>query len=487
MSEDDRRQRREETEQARLEGSRKSPFRAWRHRNFRLFWSGQLVSLIGSWAQGLAQGWLILVLADPVTRAQVISHGGDAAAAANVHSTAAAQAAANYYSGLVGFAGGIPILLLTLFAGVLVDRVNKRRLLILTQCLAMALAFSLGLLIRLGIVTIADVILIATLLGIVMSFDMPTRQSFVVEMVGREDLPSAVALNSSMFNAARALGPALAGLLLAEHVSLADCFFWNAASYIAVIGGILLMRGENLGKPLLVDSDVARQERKVIDDLKAGLRYVRDDHTARNLVMLVGSFGLFAFSFNVLIPTFIRYTLLPHAADAVQVKAFGFMEMVRGLGALIGAISVAVLTSPERQKNMLIAGSLLATGVLVVFGFSRDMTTAYICMAIVSYAFVLCFANANTLMQMTVPDALRGRVIAIYMLMFIGTGPIGSLIAGYLAKFFGAPPTIVFFAVISLLIALVVCFRPGGLHTLKTVEHHIPPHSHAPQPAAGGD
>jgi MFS family permease len=435
----------------------------------------------------LAQSWLILVLVDPVTRAQVFAHGGDAAAAATAHASPAAEAAANYYSGVVGFAGGIPVTILTLFAGVVIDRVNKRRMLLVTQFMMMALAFSLGLLIRLGVVTIIDVIIVATLLGITMAFDMPTRQSFVVEMVSREDLPSAIPMNASMFNSARALGPAVAGLLLSAHVSLADCFFWNAASYSAVIAGILMMRGKNLGAPPKRPEGVARAEQKLFDELKAGLRYVRDDHTARNLVILVGTFGLFAFSFNVLIPTFVRYTLLAHATDSVQVKAFGFLEMVRGLGALVGALSVAMLTSPERQKKMLITGSLLATSVLVVFGFARSVPIAYICMTIVSYAFVLCFSNANTLMQMTVPDSLRGRVMAIYTLMFIGTGPIGSLLAGYLAKYFGAPSTIVCFAVVSLLIALVVCFRPGGLRALKTVEHHVPPASRAPQPAAGGD
>lgn len=487
MAESEAQEEREEEQNARQDAARKSPFRALRHRNFRLFWSGQLVSLIGSWAQGLAQAWLILVLVDPVTRAQVFAHGGDAAAAASAHSSPAAQAAANYYSGMVGFAGGIPITILTLFAGVLIDRMNKRRLLLVTQLVMMSLAFVMGLLIRTGVVTIADVIIIATILGITMAFDMPTRQSFVVEMVSREDLPSAIPMNASMFNSARALGPAVAGLLLSEHVSLADCFFWNAASYTAVIAGILMMRGKNLGAPAPRPEGVVQAEEKLLDDLKAGLRYVRDDHTARNLVILVGTFGLFAFSFNVLIPTFVRYTLLPHAPDAVQVKAFGFLEMVRGLGALAGALSVAVLTSPERQKSMLMVGSILATSVLVVFGFARDLFVAYACMTVVSFAFVLCFSNANTLMQMTVPDTLRGRVMAIYTLMFIGTGPIGSLLAGYLAKYFGAPSTIVFFAVVSLVIALVVCFRPGGVRSLKTVEHHLPPHPRPARRMAGGD
>jgi predicted MFS family arabinose efflux permease len=297
-----------------------------------------------------------------------------------------------------------------------------------------------------------------------MSLDMPTRQSFVPSLVPKPDLPSAVALNSSMFNAARALGPALSGYLLARHVSLADCFFLNAVSYIAVLIGIFMMRGDGLGDPPPHEGP----RENVFDNLRAGFHYVKNDHTALNLILLVGGFGTFAFSFNVLIPTFVKYTLLAHATEAAQIHAFGMLETIRGLGALVGAISVAVFASAGKQKFQLIAGSLIATLVLVVFAFARDMTVAYITMAIVSFGFVLCFATCNTLMQMTVPDDLRGRVMAIYMLMFIGTGPIGSLLAGFMAAREGAPHTILFFALISLAIAVYACFRPNGIRAIRT-------------------
>lgn len=443
---------------------RLSPLRALKHYNFRLFWFGQLISLIGSWMQALAQGWLILVLADPVTRKAVFSHHGDAAAATHAHPSLAAEHAANYYSGLVNFANGIPILVLALFAGVLVDRLNKRRLLLSTQTVAMCCATAVGLLVKYNRITIHELLAIATVLGLSMALDMPTRQSFIVEMVGREDLPSAVALNSSMFNSARAIGPAVAGYLLAAHVSLADCFLLNGASYLAVLLGILLMRGKNLGAPKI---NPDKENRPFFETMKDGLRYVRKDHTALNLILLVGSFGLFGFSFNVLIPTFVKYTLLRGATEAAQIHAFGIMETVRGCGALLGAISVALLSSPKRQKGQLILGSLLATSVLVCFALARNIIMAYVTMAIVSSGFVLCFATSNTLLQMSVPDQLRGRVMSIYLLMFMGTGPIGSLMAGDLAAKWGAPLTILFFALVSLCSLLFLAFRPGGLMHLK--------------------
>jgi predicted MFS family arabinose efflux permease len=304
-----------------------------------------------------------------------------------------------------------------------------------------------------------------------MAFDMPTRQSFVARLVGRKDMSSAVVLNSSMFNAARAIGPAVGGYLLAAHVSIADCFFMNAVSYIPVIAALLMMRGENLGSPTVSD----QQPEGVWRQMREGFSFVRHSHTMRNLVILVGTFGTFAFSFNVLIPTLVRYTLLPHSTSAEQVSAFGRMETIRGLGALFGALIVALVATPQRQKFMLIAGSLAATGFLVCFGLSRDMLWAYIWMAVVQCAFIMVFANSNTLVQLVVPDALRGRVMSIYTLLFIGTTPIGSLMAGLIARRFGAPHTTIFFAVTSLVVAIIVCFRPGGLRSLKTHDPAVTP------------
>ncbi len=444
-------------------GTEQGPFRALRHRNFRVFWIGQLISLIGTWAQNLAQGWLIVLLVDPATRALLHSHGGQAVGAAQ-NPSPAIQADANFYSGWVNFAGGIPIFLLTLIAGVVADRVDKRKLLLGTQGTLILSAVGLGVLCATGRVEIWEVMFFAALSGVAAAFDLPTRQSFVVELVGREDLPSAVALNSGVFNAARALGPAVAGLLLAAKVSIGAAFLGNAALSLAVIVGLLMIRLPSAPVP------TARPDKSLgglWENMREGFRYVGGNTTVRNLVILVGSFGTFAFSFNILIPVFVRYTLLPHASGAVQVKAFGFMETVRGLGALGGALTVALLSNPRRQRDMLIAGSLLATVFLIVFALAKNLWLAYAMMAVVSYGFVVCFANSNTLMQLTVPQALRGRVMSIYTLMFIGTMPFGALFAGWLAKYIGAPVTMLVCAVISLVTVIVVVFRPGGLRDMK--------------------
>jgi len=439
-------------------------FRALKSRNFRIFWTGQLISLIGTWAQSLAQGWLIVLLVDPVL-AHLLHATGTAAGAGPSHPSAAVEAAANFYSGWVNFAGGLPIFLFTLLAGVVADRVDKRKMLLVTQSGLILCALGLGILASEGKVEIWHVLFFAGLSGLFAAFDMPTRQSFVAEIVKKEDLPSAVALNSSVFNAARALGPAIAGLLLAARVKIGTAFLANAVLSLAVIIGLLLMRLP----PKAAPADGVKADntlRGVWNSTREGFQYVRQTPTVRNLVILVGSFGTFAFSFNVLIPVFVRYTLLPNASDQVQVASFGFMEMVRGVGALGGALTVALLGNPQRQRNMLLIGSLMATLVLVVFGLSRTLWLAYATMTIVSYGFVLCFATSNTLMQLHVPNALRGRVMSIYTLMFIGTIPFGSLFAGWLAKFIGAPSTIVLCAVISLLTTLVLIFRPGGLRDM---------------------
>ena len=445
-------------------------FRALHHRNFRVFWFGQLISLIGTWAQNLAQGWLIVLLVDPVAAALLHSHAGVPVVAAQ-NPGKAVEAAANYYSGWVNFAGGLPIFLFTLIAGVVADRVDKRKLLLVTQSTLIFTALCLGLLCAAGTVQIWHVLLFATLSGVAAAFDMPTRQSFIVELVGKEDVPSAIALNSSIFNAARALGPAVAGLLLAARVGIGAAFLGNAVLSLAVIAGLLMIRRDPVRAVAEGPASAAPPKdnslRGVWTNMVEGFHYVRSNHTVRNLVILVGSFGLFAFSFNVLIPVFVRFTLLPQASDALQVKAFGFMETVRGVGALGGALTVALLGSARRQRIMLITGSLLSTVFLIVFALARDLWLAYAMMTIISYGFVLCFATSNTLMQLTVPDALRGRVMSIYTLMFIGTMPFGSLFAGWLAKFIGAPTTMLICALISLVTVLVVVFRPGGLRDLQ--------------------
>ena len=454
-------------------------FRALRHRDFRVFWVGQLISLIGTWAQNLAQGWLIVLLVDPIAYGLLHSHTGASVVAAQ-HPGKAVEAAANFWSGWVNFVGGLPIFLFTLIAGVVADRVDKRKLLLVTQGTLILTALGLGLLCAFGVVEIWHVLLFAALSGVAAAFDMPTRQSFIVELVGKEDVPSAVALNSSIFNAARALGPAVAGLLLAARVGIGAAFLGNAVLSLAVIAGLLMIHPPPRHS---VETNTPRKDNPlggVWANMVEGFRYVKSNHTVRNLVILVGSFGTFAFSFNVLIPVFVRFTLLPDASDALQVKAFGFMETVRGVGALGGALTVALLGSARRQRAMLITGSLLSTVFLIVFALAHNLWLAYGMMAVISYGFVLCFATSNTLMQLTVPDFLRGRVMSIYTLMFIGTMPFGSLFAGWLAKFIGAPLTMLLCALISLATVLIVVFRPGGL---RDIQPHAAPKA---EPALAG-
>ena len=244
-----------------------SPFRALKHYNFRVFWFGQMLSLIGSWMQGIAQQWLILILADPFAVAAVLKHGGSATNATQ-NASAAVQAIANRYQGEVSFWSGFPVLALVLFAGVIIDRVNKRQVILITQVGFLLCALALGILIHTGTVTVTYVMILAALVGLFMAFDMPTRQSFVVEMVGKRDVPSAVALNSSMFNAARSIGPGVAGLLL-TYFSIATVFFLNAASYVIVIASLLMMRGRKLGAP--IPQTIAQSEQKLLDNLQRGI------------------------------------------------------------------------------------------------------------------------------------------------------------------------------------------------------------------------
>jgi MFS family permease len=304
-----------------------------------------------------------------------------------------------------------------------------------------------------------------------MAFDMPARQSFVVELVGRKDVPSAVGLNSSLFNAARAIGPGVAGLLL-QHFSLATCFLLNAASYLMVIGGIALMRGKTLGDPVKLPADESRPS--LWENLRGGLSFVKHNHTIINVIMLVGVLGMFGLAYNVLVPTFVRYDLLPDATSSQQVKVFGFLESVRGIGALAAALLIVVMNKPERLKWNIIVGALLSNTVVLIYALERNINVAYLTMAVSTFGFVLIFASANTVMQLSVPDHLRGRVMAIYTLVFIGSGPIGSLMAGHLAEHIGAPHTIFLFALLTIVAVVVIAFRPGGLYTITVASGDRP-------------
>jgi MFS family permease len=413
-------------------------FAALRHQNFRLFFIGQLISLIGTWMQNTAQGWLVVLLASP-------------GAALGQKTAGEAEALASLYLGLISIANSLPILFGSLYGGVIADRYSKRTIMVLTQAAQGILAVGLAALVAYGHVQVWHIVLFALLLGVTNVFDVPARQAFVVEMVGKEDLPNAIGLNSATFNAARAFGPAVAGILLAalhgksEEQALAQCFLLNGLSYIAVIVGLLLMRGDfspkgtSPGSPLEATREV--------------FAYLRERRPTLVLIVMVASFSIFATPYFILMPSLARFTL---ETDARQ---FGWLMSCQGLGAMAGALMVATLSDYPRKGRLLSAAALSFPALLLALTICRNLTLACMLMVLLGFTLISFLANANSLMQTSTPDHLRGRVMGLYAVMMMGLAPIGSLWAGAVAKLAGAPTAIAVGAVVMLLGAGFVIIR----------------------------
>jgi|SRR5579864_1378480 len=381
-------------------------FRSLKHRNFRLFFGGQLISLVGTWMQTIAQSWLIYRL----TGSSVLL-------------------------GLLGFVSQIPIFLLSPIGGLTADRWPRQRVVIATQVSSMVLAFLLAALTFAGRIRVWEIIVLATLLGVVNAFDVPARQSFLIEMVGREDLLNAIALNSSMFNGARVAGPAVAGLLVA-HIGEAWCFFLNGVSYFAVIAGLLMMRIEKL---LSVHDGSSP-----IEKLREGLRFVRHAKPIRTLLILLGVASFAALPFSVLVPIFADRILHGGAS------AYGNLMGAVGVGAMFGAFVLA-MRQQLRGLGNIVAYSAIGLGVSVtLFGMSRWYWASIVTLGLSGFAMMLQFTSTNTLIQAMVPDQLRGRVMSLYSMMFLGMTPLGSLVAGTMAEHIGAPITVALGGLISL-------------------------------------
>lgn len=350
-----------------------------------------MVSLIGTWMQSVAQAWLVLKLTN-----------------------------SPLMLGVVSFAGYAPILLVALFAGVVVDHVDRRRLIIVAQALLMISALVLAGLTWSGLVRVEYVIILAALNGLVSSFDMPGRQAFVVEMVGREDLPNAIAMNSMIFNGARMVGPAVAGLSIAV-IGVTGCFLLNGISFLAVIWS-------------LVQMDLPRRERKEIGSamlrqVRAGLSYVwRHRPTLWLLVLVAINMGL-GMQYSVLIPMFARDLLHSGA------RGYGFLMAAQGLGALLSAIVMnSRSTAPKALRQNLVFGIFCMAFSVATFGVSRWMVLSLIAQMFIGVGLMNHMVTTNTLLQMFVSDELRGRVMSIYTLSFIGTAPAGSLAVGYIGE-----------------------------------------------------
>jgi MFS family permease len=371
--------------------------RALRHRNFQLFFSGQLISLIGTWMQTVAQAWLVYRL----TKSALLL-------------------------GSVGFASQIPVFLIAPFGGITADRVNRQRLVIATQTASLILAGILAALTLTRHVQVWHIFVLAALLGVVNAFDIPGRQAFLIDMVGKEDLMNAIALNSSMFNGARVIGPAIAGILVAK-IGEGWCFAANSISYIAVIVGLALMH---------VHCAPRASAHSPIEDIIEGFRWVDQTKVIRALLLLIGMMSLVAMPYTVLMPIIADKVLHGGA------RGLGILMGATGVGALLGALTLAAKTGVKGLGRW-VAISCASLGVsLICFSFSTSFWLSVALLLPAGYSMMLQMACSNTLIQTMVPDHLRGRVMAVYSMMFMGMAPFGAFFGGALADRIGAPVTI---------------------------------------------
>jgi MFS family permease len=390
-------------------------FRAMQHRNFQLFIGGQLVSLIGTWMQSTAQLWLVYKMT------------GSAA-----------------LLGVFGFANQVPILFLASIGGYVGDRYNRHHGVIITQLVSMLLAFALAALTFAQAITVWEIIVIAFLVGVVNAFDVPIRQAFLVQMVVREDLPNAIALNSSIFNGARVVGPAIAGFALAWK-GPAWCFLFNGLSFFAVLAALLAMRIQKI--------TVKSPEGSPFQNFIQGFRFAMSDMPVRSALVLLSLLSLLGLQYSVFLPIF--------ASDILHrgAKGFGLLMSAAGVGAVLGALYFAGRTSYKGLARW-IAGTALTTGTgLILFSQSHVFWFSASVLLFVGFAATVQMAATNTIVQSRVPDELRGRVMAVYATMFMGVQPVGSLIAGGVAKHIGAPSTLAVFGALVLIGSLVFLFR----------------------------
>jgi MFS family permease len=373
-------------------------FRSLRHRNFQLFFSGQLISLIGTWMQNVAQAWLVYSLTG-----------------------------SSLLLGIVGFAGQIPVFVFAPLGGLAADRWNRHRIVIATQVASMLLAFVLAALTLLHIVKVWEVVVLASLLGVVNAFDVPARQSFLIEMVSRDDLMNAIALNSSMFNGARVLGPAIAGITVAK-IGEGWCFFANAVSYIAVIIGLLMMQ--------LTPWEEEKHKTSPYEHIKEGFEYVQKTAPMLALVMLIGVVSFVAVPYSVLMPVFADRILHRGA------HGLGILMGASGVGALLGALTLAMRRGVKGLGHTVGYSAGLFGASLILFALSKNFWLSVFLLIPVGYGVMLQMSGSNTLIQSMVPDKLRGRAMAVYTMMFMGMAPLGSLFAGALADKIGSPWTV---------------------------------------------
>jgi len=399
-------------------------FAALRHRNFRLFFAGYVVSLVGVWMQRVAQSWLVLDLT------------GSA-----------------FYVGLVDSIGTLPVLLFALYAGAVADRVSRRRMVIATQLGSMIVALAFAAVTFAGWQTVTLVIVLAALLGVAQAFDIPARQSFFTELVGLEDLPSAIALNASAFNATRLVGPAIAGVLIGA-VGVAACFFANGVSYLAVLAALAAMHGppgrRAVGPPT-----------SAWVNIREGLRYVSADARIRLLLLNVAALSIFGLPVLTLLPVVARQMLGRGAQE------YGWMMSAVGGGALVGALSVATFVSRMHKGRVLGVAAAVFGLALTGLALARTMAAVLVILVVLGAAMITTTALTNTLLQLLAPDWLRGRVISVYTFAFVGMAPFGSLFGGIVAEGFGVQAALALGGVLTTVATLAGVVRSPVVRAIR--------------------
>jgi len=396
-------------------------FSSLKVRYFRIYWIGMFVSLVGTWIQSVAQSWLVFQLTNSA-----------------------------FLLGVVGFLGSIPIFVLSLFGGVLADRVNKRNILIFTQVFFMLLAFLLAFLTQFQLIKPQQIMIIALLNGVIMAFDAPARQAIVVELVGKKHLFNAIVLNSVAFNSSRIIGPAIAGVLI-SIIGMSGCFYLNGVSFLAVIVALFWIK---------LSKSTTQKNNSALSDLKEGLVFINRNRLILALLSMVAAVSLFGISYVILMPVFAENVL------HVGVRGLGILMSSTGLGALIGALVLAGLGDFKYKGKLLVWSVFLFSLSLIIFSLSKSYA-----LSVFSLIFIGCFSVAavaliNTLLQAKVPDQFRGRVMSLFMITFAGIMPFGNLISGSLAQGLGVSMALFFCGLVCLILFALINFLFPSLRRL---------------------
>ncbi|HWQ79895.1 MAG TPA: MFS transporter [Anaerovoracaceae bacterium] len=403
----------------------RSGFPALQHRNFRLFWFGQCISLIGTWMQNIGQSWLVLEMTHSALKLSIVT--------------------------TVQF---LPVTLFSLWAGTLADRFPKRTMLICTQSVFAVLAAVLATLTWTGAIEYWHVLILALLLGAVSTIDMPTRQSFVIELVGKEDLPNAIALNSSVFNLGRILGPAVAGLLIGL-IGIAPCFYLNAFSFIAIVINLLMIR---------VPAREVRQAefgmfKTVFIDIRDGLRYISHKEMIKQPLILLAFISTFVINFNIIVPVFAQQELSQNATG------FGLLMTSMGIGSFIASLTMVARSRKNPKLRYLVGAAFFTSAFLLLLALERNFHLALFTMLFIGFYTVSFTTLVNTTVQLHSSNEMRGRVMSVFILVYGGMTPIGSLLTGQIIEFAGVRGCMAISGIIGILAVAWSIFAMRRKHT----------------------